>query len=67
MTHEDALAKFNAARKSGEGILAAHQSVIDEMQELIAELYADGLPTEDLDRLLESWVNTDPRQLIIKP
>lgn len=63
MTHEDALVKFNSARKSGEGILASHQSVIDEIQELIAELYADGLPTEDLDRLLESWVNMDPREL----
>jgi len=62
MDHLDALAKFNSARKSGESVLASHQSVIDEIQELIVELYADDLPTENLDRLLESWVNMDPRE-----
>lgn len=61
-TQTAAEARFNAARRSGMSVIVAHQVVVDEIQNHIVEAYANGLPTEQLDSILNMWTRVDPQE-----
>lgn len=62
LTQIDADARFNTARRAGMSVIVAHQIVVDEIQNHIVEAHANGLPTEQLDSILNLWTKVDPQE-----
>jgi hypothetical protein len=63
MTLREASLSFVRSLQAGETRSQAHATVRHELDELLAELLSDGLPSEDVVATLQAWDDLDPRTI----
>lgn len=60
---QDALRSFRSSLAAGESRTQAWATVMQELDDRLAEAVDAGLPTSHISALLEEWANIDPRGL----